>query len=175
MEEGALHGESWGEHPALLCKPDQALYLLSQYWPRRDHVSTLPAWRSYSQWAKSDLKMGKRTTDGPVRYQPRPGHCISSSKSYIKKQTQKTETGDNCEVSALNPWFLPLLFLETSRFGRENGYNFAIPFAGTNRTQWLPPGCATEQTLLCVHMSWFAFLTHTMRTGGALSLDSLIQ
>lgn len=95
-------------------KPDQALYLLSQYWPRRDHVSTLPAWRSYSQWAKSDLKMGKRTTDGPVRYQPRPGHCISSSKSYIKKQTQKAETGDNCEVSALNPWFLPLLFLETS-------------------------------------------------------------
>lgn len=45
--------------------------------------------------------MGKRAADGPVRYQPRPGHCVSRSKSYIKKQTQKTETGDgNCEVSA---------------------------------------------------------------------------
>lgn len=32
---------------------------------------------------------------------------------------------------------------------------------GCSMSRWLPLGCATEQTLLSIHMSWFAFLTHS--------------
>lgn len=55
--------EHWTESPGLTfssaLEPQPGLHLPSQYLPRRDQMSNLAAWRSYSQWTKPGLKTGE--------------------------------------------------------------------------------------------------------------------
>lgn len=94
----------------------------------------------------------------PSGSNPTQSTAQAGSSVMSKSKTRKHKIVTATVVVSVTCGFCLYCFQRLSDLAGKMGTISLYRLLGCKMTQWLPLGCATEQTL-CIHMSWFVFLT----------------